>query len=201
MTVAPPDSSAATTDAAIEPLEAPVTTATSLPHLPCSGLSAPAAIRPYSEAWTLRPCASDLPCHQLACVATACPAPSNCRPKLSHWPSISLSSVIHNRARSSRALAQRSSNTTAFLPSNVGATNRGQSEPNSAETSSTSSVSVAPSGTATGADRPSWSSTRRAAEASTPSRPVIWSVNSLSAAASTVAPPPPPAEGSVTPTP
>ncbi|SKV50493.1 Uncharacterised protein [Mycobacteroides abscessus subsp. massiliense] len=109
--------------------------------------------------------------------------------------------MIHRRARSSRALAQRSSNTTAFLPSKLGATKRGQSEPNSAETSSMSSVSVAPSEVAIGADRPSWSSTRRAAEARTPSRPVIWSVNSLSAAASTVAPPPPPAEGRDTPTP
>ncbi len=51
MTVAPPSSNRPTTDAAIEPLEAPVTTATSLLYGPGSGFSAPAAMRPYNDAW------------------------------------------------------------------------------------------------------------------------------------------------------
>ncbi|COW65977.1 Uncharacterised protein [Mycobacterium tuberculosis] len=97
---------------------------------------------------------------------------------------MSPSSVSHSFTRSSRALAQRSSNTTAFLGSNTGATNRGQSAPSSAVTKSISSESGAAGKALTGSSSPSCPSTRRAAEASTPSRPVIWSVNSLSAAAS-----------------
>ncbi|CKR44107.1 Uncharacterised protein [Mycobacterium tuberculosis] len=114
---------------------------------------------------------------------------------------MSPSSVSHSFTRSSRALAQRSSNTTAFLGSNTGATNRGQSAPSSAVTKSISSESGAAGKALTGSSSPSCPSTRRAAEASTPSRPVIWSVNSLSAAASMVAPPPLPADGSATETP
>ena len=91
----------------------------------------------------LRPAARALPCHQVACVPTTCPAPSNRSERRGQSESISLSSSSHNLARSSRALAQRSSNSTALRPSNVGATKRGQSEPSSAVTRSMSSASVA----------------------------------------------------------
>ena len=104
------------------------------------------------------------------------------------------------RARSSRALAQRSSSRTAFCASNAGATRRGQSEPSSAETRSTSSVSSTVA-TAVSSFSPSCSSTRRAAEARTPLRPVMFSVNSPRAAASTVPPLPPPVAGNETLTP
>ena len=116
----------------------------------CSGFSAPAAARPYSDACTLRPAASALPCHQFACVATTWPAPSKRSESRGQSASISSSSISHSRARSSRALAQRSSNSTALRPSNVGATKRGQSEPSSAVTRSMSSASLTVSAALTG---------------------------------------------------
>ncbi len=148
----------------------------------------------------LRPAANALPCHQVAWVPTTWPAPSNRSESRGQSASISLSSSSHSLARSSRALAQRSSNTTALRPSNVGATKRGQSEPNSAVTRSMSSASVA-SGALTGASRPSSPRMRRAAEASTPLGPVTLSANSPSAAESTTPPPPPAAAGNATATP
>ena len=68
MTVAPPSSSRATTDAAIESFEAPVTTAISLLYGPASGFSAPAAIRPSSDASIGPPAASTLPSPRVALV-------------------------------------------------------------------------------------------------------------------------------------
>ena len=149
----------------------------------------------------LRPAARALPCHQVAWVPTTCPAPSNRSDRRGQSASISLSSSSHSFARSSRALAHRSSNSTALRPSNTGATKRGQSEPSSAVTRSMSSASVAVSGALTGLSRPSWPRIRRAAEASTPLGPVTCSANSPSAAESTTPPPPPAADGSETGTP
>ncbi len=147
----------------------------------------------------LRPAASALPCHQLAWVATTWPAPSNRSDSRAQSASMSSSSASHSLTRSSRALAQRSSNTTAFLASND---RRHQPRPVRAEFGGDQVDQLGVGGRRRRADRrrpdPSWPSTRRAAEASTPSRPVICSANSPSAAASTVAPPPPPADGSAT---
>ena len=75
-TVAPPPSNRATTDAAMEPFDAPVTTATSSAWTPGAGFSAPEAIRAYSDAWPSRPSVSARPRHQSAWVATTWPAPS-----------------------------------------------------------------------------------------------------------------------------
>ncbi|COX48792.1 Uncharacterised protein [Mycobacterium tuberculosis] len=111
-------------------------------------------MRPYSDAWICRPAASDLPCHQVAWVATTWPAPSKRSARRGQSASMSPSSVSHSFTRSSRALAQRSSNTTAFLGSNTGATNRGQSAPSSAVTKSISSESGAAGKALTGSALP-----------------------------------------------
>ena len=145
MTVAPSRSRFATTSAAMEPGEPPVTTATS-PL--CSKVEA--SIRACA-AWASRPRYS-------AMTAASSPAPVISSESISPWA---------KRTRSSRADAQRSSSCTALSASKLGATRRGQSEPSSAVTRSTmAALSSASANSVVGACWPNCASKVRAVVAS-----------------------------------
>ena len=182
-TVAPPPNSSPVTAAAMEFGEAPVTTATSLAYGSALVSSAWAASssRPQCFAWR----------------ATASPAPVTSTSLASRTPTAT-------RAISSRADAQRSSNSTALLASNAVATRRGQSEPSSWATTSKMAASASLSSrlTVRCGSRPSCCRIVRAVSASTPALPVTCSAYSPSAAESTTPPEPPaPPDGNATDTP
>ena len=190
-TVAPPASSLPATEAAMEPLLAPVTTATSSAQVPGSSVTrcrlgdAFVAARPApSGPRRLRGRAtSGLAGNGLAGadeastveVADAC----GVDPQAGEILAGAGPAVVDQDG----LLARRT-------PERPGGASRSRARPTRGRPVRRRSLAL--DGAVTVSSKPSCSSTRRAAEASTPSRPVMCSVNSPSAAASTVPPAPPP---------